>query len=150
MVVLLSYHRRPRMISEALELRVEDGWGSHSWCLFVVGDGYGGLSRGSGWCACGTKPGWWVARREMPEHFQSATWHANNTRSHRLPSWLGRSSWKGLNTGGHEKAPLRCPCCRLATLHGAPRRQMELLANVTNVECRSFFSSVRLNVVKEH
>ena len=25
------------------------------------------------------------------------------------------------NTGRHEKAPVRCPCSRLAALHGAPR-----------------------------
>ena len=32
-----------------------------------------------------------------------------------------RSFWKDLNTGSHEKAPVRCPCRRLATLHGASR-----------------------------
>ena len=25
-------------------------------------------------------------------------------------SGICRSSWKGLNTGSHEKAPVRCPC----------------------------------------
>ena len=43
-------------------------------------------------------------------------------------SWKGRvgisrSSWEGLLTGRHEKAPLRCPCGRFATLYGAPRTQ---------------------------
>ena len=33
---------------------------------------------------------------------------------------IGRSSWKGLSTGCHEKAPVRCPCCQLTALHGAP------------------------------
>ena len=36
---------------------------------------------------------------------------------------IGRSSWKGHITGRHVKAPVRCPCSRLAALHGAPRRQ---------------------------
>ena len=31
---------------------------------------------------------------------------------------IGRSIWKGLNTGHHEKALVRCPCSRLAALHG--------------------------------
>ena len=31
----------------------------------------------------------------------------------------GRSSWKGL------MAPVRCPCSRLAALHGAPRTQCD-------------------------
>ena len=35
------------MISEALELPVEGGQVSHSWCVCVVGHGYGGL--GGGW-----------------------------------------------------------------------------------------------------
>ena len=34
---------------------------------------------------------------------------------------IGRSSWKGLDTGRHERAPVRCPCSRLAALNGAPR-----------------------------
>ena len=34
---------------------------------------------------------------------------------------IGLSSWEGLRTGRHEKAPDRCPCSRLAILHGAPR-----------------------------
>ena len=39
---------------------------------------------------------------------------------------IGRSSWKGLSTGCHVKAPVRCPCGRLATLNGAPRMRMWL------------------------
>ena len=31
-----------------------------------------------------------------------------------------RTSRKGLNTGRHERTPVRCPCSRLAALHGAP------------------------------
>ena len=34
---------------------------------------------------------------------------------------IGQSSWKGLSTARHEKAPVRCPCSRLTTLHDAPR-----------------------------
>ena len=42
-MLLLSYHRRVRMISEALELYVDDGQVSHSRCMCAVGHGYGGL-----------------------------------------------------------------------------------------------------------
>ena len=34
---------------------------------------------------------------------------------------VGRSSGEGLNTGRHEKAPVRGPFMRLAAIHGAPR-----------------------------
>ena len=40
---LLSYHRRVGMVSETLELRVEGGRVSHSWCMCVVSHGNGGL-----------------------------------------------------------------------------------------------------------
>ena len=39
---------------------------------------------------------------------------------------IGRTSWKGLSTGCHKKAPVCCPCSRLAALHGAPRTLMAL------------------------
>ena len=42
LLLLLSYHRRLRMISEALELRVESGRINHSWCMCVVSHGNGG------------------------------------------------------------------------------------------------------------
>ena len=42
-MLLLSYHRRLRMISEALELSVEGGRVSHSWCMSVVSHRYDGL-----------------------------------------------------------------------------------------------------------
>ena len=49
------------MISKALELYVEGGRVSHSWCMCVVDHGYdglgGGMDGGGGWYACGTKPG---------------------------------------------------------------------------------------------
>ena len=51
------------MISEALELYLEDGRVSDSWCMCVVGHGYDGLGRGrdegGGWYACETKQGAW-------------------------------------------------------------------------------------------
>ena len=58
------------MISEALELLVESGRVCHSWCMCVVGHGYGGLGggrdKGGGWYACVTKPGVLVACQEIP------------------------------------------------------------------------------------
>ena len=42
-MLLLSCHRRLRIISDALELRVNGGRVSHSWCMCVVSHGYGGL-----------------------------------------------------------------------------------------------------------
>ena len=40
---------------------MEGGRFNHSWCMGVVGDGYGGLDGawdgGGGWHACGKKPG---------------------------------------------------------------------------------------------
>ena len=36
---------------------------------------------------------------------------------------IDRCSGDGLRMGRHEKTPVRCPCSRLATLHGAPRTQ---------------------------
>ena len=66
------------MISEALELCVEGGRVSHSCCMCVVSHAYRGLDRGRDdggeWYACGTKPGWLIACREMPEHFPSTSW----------------------------------------------------------------------------
>ena len=44
------------------------------------------------------------------------------------------SSWEGLNTGRHEKAPGRCPCSRLATLHGAQRMRMLGVDLITGIQ----------------
>ena len=72
---LFSYRRRIRMISEALEVYVEGGRVSHSWCMGVVSHGYGRLGGGSdgggGWYACWIKLGV-VTCRKMPEHLLSA------------------------------------------------------------------------------
>ena len=43
-LLLLSYHRRLSLISEALMLHVDGGRVSHSWC--VVSRGYVGLGGG--------------------------------------------------------------------------------------------------------
>ena len=32
---------------------------------------------------------------------------------------IGRSAWKGHNSGRHDKTPIRCPCSQLAALRGA-------------------------------
>ena len=66
LLLLLSYHRHLRVISEALELCVEGERVNHSWCMGVVGHGYGGLGgdrdEGGGWYSCGTRPGWLAGR----------------------------------------------------------------------------------------
>ena len=55
-LLLLNYHKRLGMISEALELYVEGGRVSHSWCMCIIGHSYDGL----------------VACREIPEHILTA------------------------------------------------------------------------------
>ena len=56
--MLLSYHRRLNMISEALELRVKSVRVSHCWCICVVMAMVGwGVDGGGRWYAYGTKPG---------------------------------------------------------------------------------------------
>ena len=50
-------------MQEAIELFVQVGRVSHSWCICVIGHGNGGLDvvreRRGGWYACGTKVGGW-------------------------------------------------------------------------------------------
>ena len=95
--------------------------------------------------------------------------YTDYTRSHHHPGaqfWVGSSrNWSVFlerpNTGRHEKTPVRCPCSRLAALHGAPRthvsccvqscaiRRLPRLAGVTAV--RSVFSVPAANVLlSEH
>ena len=71
MLLLLSYHICLRMISEALDLRVEGGRVSNSWCMDVVSHGYGGLGQGWRWWTVfmQDKARGLVACREMPELF---------------------------------------------------------------------------------
>ena len=132
-VVLSNYHRRLRIISEALELRVEGGRVSHCWCMCIVSHGYGGLGggkdEGGGWYACGIKPWGWtnVGRcrsisRVRGDKLMKTDHTAVQVRSSGLiRAGLGRSSCKGHNMGRHEKDPDRCPYSRLSTLHGVPR-----------------------------
>ena len=64
MMLLFNYHRRLRMITEALELHVEGGQVSHGWCMCVVSHG------GGGWYACARKPGggrMWGDDKVFPE-----------------------------------------------------------------------------------
>ena len=64
--------------------------------------------------------------------------YTDYTRSHHHPGaqfWVGSSrNWSVFlerrNTGRHEKAPVQCPCSRLAALHGAPRTQDWLVASI--------------------
>ena len=46
LLLLMSYHRCLRIISDELQLRVEGGRVSHSWCMCVVSNGYGVLGGG--------------------------------------------------------------------------------------------------------
>ena len=60
-MLLLSYSRCLRMISEMLELHKEGGRVSHSWCMCVVSHGNGGgMDVIGGWNACGSKQGMWL------------------------------------------------------------------------------------------
>ena len=104
---------------------------SHSLCMGIVSHGCGGLVQdgGGGWWACGANPG--VGRMsgdagtflECEVNILIApdrtTIQVQSSRLGRVG--IGRSFWKSLNTGRHEKAPVRCPCIRLAALHSAPR-----------------------------
>ena len=60
LLLLFSYHRCLRMISEALEIHPEGGQDSYSWCMCVGSHGYcglvGGRDGGGGWYSCETKP----------------------------------------------------------------------------------------------
>ena len=119
------------MISEALELSVEGGRVSHCWCMCEIGPGYGGDRDGdSGWYTCGTKLGGVVHILEDAGLLSECNVKTLMTSdliafqvcsSGYVRAGIGRSSWKGLDTGRHEKTPVRCPCSRLATLHGALR-----------------------------
>ena len=80
--------------------------------------------------ARGTKPGGLVACREISRMRGDAVMTADHTAVQVCNSGsdrarIGRSSWKGLDMGHHEKAPVPCTVgCRLAALHGAPRTQL--------------------------
>ena len=60
-LLLLSYHRHLGMISEALELCMEGGRVSQSWCMCAASHGYGGLGQGWRWrvvCMWDKARGW--------------------------------------------------------------------------------------------
>ena len=67
--------------------------------------------------------------------------YTDYTRSHHHPGaqfWVGSSrNWSVFrerpNTGRHEKAPVRCPCNRLAALHGDPRTPPLTWPSLNNV-----------------
>ena len=69
--------------------------------------------------------------------------YTDYTRSHHHPGaqfWVGSSrNWSVFlerpNTGRHEKAPVRCPCSRLAALHGAPQTLKECCLSVVRILC---------------
>ena len=116
LLLLLTYHRRLMMISEALRLRVEGGRVSHSWCMGVDGDGCGELGGGmdgdGGWYACGRIPGGWshVGRSRSTSRVSCDTLMTPDHTAFQVRSsgygraGVGPSSWEGLNTGRHEKA----------------------------------------------
>ena len=80
MLYLYSYHRRLRMISEALQQLVEGGRVSQSWCMYVVSHGYDGLVGGQGWR-------WWTSQgvgrmsENVPTFSECEVIHSD-TRSH--------------------------------------------------------------------
>ena len=90
------------------------GWGQGwSWCLVSMRD----------------KARWLVVCRRFRSISRVCGEYTDCTRSYHHPGaqfWVGSSrNWSVFlerpNTGRHEKAPVRCPCSRLAALHGAPR-----------------------------
>ena len=95
MMMMLLYHRRLKMSSEALELRVEDGRDSHCWCMCVVSDGYGrlggGCDGGGGWFACRTKTKGLLECRQMIPRFPTCEVKTLMTPDHTAVQI--RSSW---------------------------------------------------------
>ena len=86
------------MISEALELHVEGGRVSHSWCMCVVRHGCGGLGGGrdvgGDLCACGTKPGSCSHVWRCLSIFRVRVEFTDYTRLHHHPGaqlWVGSS-----------------------------------------------------------
>ena len=67
------------MISYVLWLYVEGRRVSHSWCMCVVGHGYGGMGvgrdGGGGWFACGTKQGGGRMSRDAGAHSECEVIH---------------------------------------------------------------------------
>ena len=84
--------------------------------------------------------------------------YSDYTRSYHHPGvqfWVGSSrNWSVFlerpNTGRHDKAPVRCPCSRLAALHGASRTPtiIEVIAlyNVPSKVCDIAFDEQRRTI----
>ena len=112
---------------------MEGGRFSHSWCMCVV------VMAMVGWMGAGMELvlGKHAGQSQVvgcmsgdAGAFPECVWeYTDYTRSYHHPGaqfWVGSSrNWSVFlerpNTGRHEKAPVRCPCSRLAALHGAPR-----------------------------
>ena len=114
---------------------MEGGRVRHSWCMCVA------VMAMVGWMEAGIEL---VLGKHMGQSkvvgrmwgdagaFPACGEYAYYTRSHHHPGaqiWVGSSrNWsvflEGPNTGRHLNAPVRCPCNRLAALHGDPRTQI--------------------------
>ena len=102
---------------------MEGGLVSHNWCMCVV------VMAMVGWMGAGTKPGGWSYVGRCRSISRVCGEYTDYTRPYHHPGAqfrVGSSrNWSVFlerpNTGRHEKAPVRCPCSRLAALHGAPR-----------------------------
>ena len=114
--------------SEALELRVEGGRVNHSWCMCVV------VMAMVGWMGAGMELVLGKHAGQSRSISRVCVEYTDYTWSYHHPGaqfWVGSSrNWPVFlerpNTGRHKKAPVRCPCSRLAALHGAPRTQTEV------------------------
>ena len=75
LLLLLSYHRRLRVILRSAKLRVEGGRVSHSWCMCVVVMAMvGWMGQGWSWCLVSMrdKARELVACQKVPEYISSA------------------------------------------------------------------------------
>ena len=113
---------------------MEGGRVSHSWCMCVV------VMAMVGWMGAGMElvfgkhagQGQVVYVGRCRSISRVCGEYIDYTKSHHHPGaqfWVGSSrNWSVFlqrpNTVRHEKAPVRCPCSRLAALHGAPRTQI--------------------------
>ena len=110
-MLLLSYHRRLGMITEVMAML---GWVEAG--MEVVDGMHVGQSRGEVGRLSGDAGAFPECEVMTPDHITVQVRSCGLGRAE-----IGRSSWKGLNTGRHEKVPVCCPCSWLATLHGTPR-----------------------------
>ena len=109
---------------------MEGGRVGNSWCKCVVSHDYGGLGGGRMEKVVGRYAGQFQGVGRMSgdvgafsESEVNTLITPDRTTIQVLSSGygrvrIGRSSWKGFNTGRHEKAPVRCTCCAANRLHG--------------------------------